>query len=106
MKVEILAFSDCPNLEAAKALVTQTLLTQGAEAQISITILQESEVRSAPNFAGSPTILVNGRDVEPASPTGFSCRLYAKGQGVPALESVARAISRAREEEGSCRKQL
>jgi hypothetical protein len=51
-------------------------------------------------FPGSPTIRVNGRnvDVNPQSSYGLACRLYSNGTGVPTLEALRRAIAGAGEE--------
>ena len=50
---------------------------------------------------GSPTVRVNGRDVEPNAiiVPGLACRLYANGLGVPSEEMVRAAISEAKRRE-------
>ncbi len=52
-------------------------------------------------FSGSPTIRVDGEDVEPdqsISP-GLKCRLYANLSGVPSEEMLRLAFSRAKQKD-------
>jgi hypothetical protein len=63
-----------------------------------------SEVAAkALEFPGSPTIRVNGTDVEPnhKNATGLACRLYANSGGVRSEEMLRLAFSRARQREGA-----
>lgn len=54
---------------------------------------------------GSPTILVNGKDISGAAPSGGAdcCRLYRSGDGrlagVPEVRELTRALMEARESE-------
>jgi hypothetical protein len=52
-------------------------------------------------FPGSPTIRVDGEDVEPdqTSAPGLKCRLYASLSGVPSEEMLRLAVSRAKKRE-------
>jgi len=95
LKIQILTIAGCPNAAAATAAVRIALQLAGAQA-----IIQEITVGSAevPGFAGSPTILVNGRDVEPAIRCdGPGCRIYSNpdNAGIPALQSIQVAIESA-----------
>ena len=51
-------------------------------------------------FPGSPTIRVNGHDVEPQSEStaafGLMCRLYSDGSGAPSQQRLRAAIEKAR----------
>ena len=52
-------------------------------------------------FPGSPTIRINGKDVEPQSEQfaafGLMCRLYSDGSGVPSKQQLGAAIEKARD---------
>ena len=52
-------------------------------------------------FPGSPTIRVDGEDVEPDQTItpGLKCRLYANLSGVPSEEMLRLALSRAKQKE-------
>jgi hypothetical protein len=57
-----------------------------------------SEVEAARlNFPGSPTIRVDGEDVERGATNtfGLACRLYADGNGVPSEDTLRSAVLRA-----------
>jgi hypothetical protein len=91
MSIQVLYFEGCPNYESAVDLVRSLA---GNEAIETIEIrTQEEAVRR--RFLGSPTILVDGVDVEPGARTridfGFTCRTY-DGGGVPSRQHIASAI--------------
>jgi nicotinate-nucleotide pyrophosphorylase len=104
MTVEILYFSDCPNHVAAVDRVREVLQQEGAHAE-----LVEVEVKDAPaaqraGFLGSPTIRVDGQDVEPtaraARAFGVMCRIYADGgqrTRVPPADWIRAAVREAKE---------
>lgn len=50
-------------------------------------------------FPGSPTIRINGRDIEPQETAsyGLMCRLYTDGSGAPSHQRLRDAIRRARD---------
>ena len=61
-----------------------------------IAVTEESVARSL-RFGGSPTVRVNGQDVEKAQEqTALACRLYSGGEGLPSEESLRRALLAAR----------
>jgi hypothetical protein len=99
MKVEILYVAGCPNLAPARELVAHALEQHGVRAEVQAVLVSGDAALGHGGFAGSPTILVNGSDVEPAPPAGMACRIYAGGKGVPPVEAILRAIERARAEE-------
>jgi hypothetical protein len=72
----------CPVLEEAK------------QAEIRSVPISSEDQAKALLFPGSPTIRVNGKDVEPGktSAPGLACRLYADRSGVPSEEVLRLAI--------------
>ncbi len=102
MKVEILYVAGCPHLAPARELVEQLLAERGRKVRIQSIEVGQQEAGTVRGFAGSPTVLVNGRDVEPGAPAGMACRIYAGGAGVPSREACARAIEQAIKAEGAC----
>ncbi len=98
MQVQVLYFTGCPNHKPAVDLARQV----AAELDLAVQV-QEVEVSSgddvtALRFLGSPTIQVEGLDVEPGARLrtdyGFSCRMY-DGRGLPLRETVAEALAEA-----------
>ncbi|MFI5323348.1 MAG: hypothetical protein ACHQ6U_07415 [Thermodesulfobacteriota bacterium] len=99
MKIELVYDSGCPNVERARENLRLALEQAGME-----TGWQEWE-RGAPDMPshlrhyGSPTILVNGKDIIANMPDSQSesCRLYldmnGQLQGVPPVEAIVKAIT-------------
>jgi hypothetical protein len=99
MRVELLHIPDCPNYQVAARLLREILHEHGLPekiAEVSVTDFTQAEVLA---FPGSPTIRVNGKDVDPTFPDqdyrGLSCRTYivdGKRQGVPSRAMISLAI--------------
>ena len=98
MRVRVLYFDGCPNRDSTIDVVR---LAVGA-ARVG-TAVETVEVRTAEEairlrFLGSPTVQIDGIDVDPAARarTDFSlaCRLYG-ASGVPPAELIADAIREA-----------
>ena len=85
-RVEILYFDECPNHEAARALVERVAGELELEPEIDLVKVPDPDAASELRFLGSPTVRVNGRDVEPgAEERGdfvFSCRVYRGEHGL------------------------
>ncbi len=95
-RIEVLVSPGCPHAPPAIELAKEvcgSLCPAAVVATVSITT--EAEARSA-DFAGSPTIRVDGRDIEPASgsPGVLACRVYEGGSGVPARWKLEAAVLR------------
>jgi hypothetical protein len=79
-RVEILYFEGCPNYEEAKALVERVAAQVGVEPEIGVVKVRDTEEAIRLRFLGSPTIRIEGRDVEPDAEkrTDFvlACRVY------------------------------
>lgn len=83
MKVEVFYFEGCPNHKPAVERVKSVMKAQGITANVTQIEVPDAEAAKAVGFLGSPTIRVNGLDVDPASRSvtgaGFACRCYAGG---------------------------
>ncbi len=82
--VDVLYFAGCPNHEPARALVEQIAAELKLQPQIRLIEVPDAEAALELRFLGSPTIRVDGRDVEPGADRrhdfAFSCRIY-RGEG-------------------------
>ena len=65
MKVELLWFEDCPNHALAETMLREVLADAHIEAEIERIEVPDEATGNATVFPGSPTIRINGRDVEP-----------------------------------------
>jgi hypothetical protein len=102
MKIEVLYVPNCPNHAAAVERLRAILSPESFQAHVDEVLVGDAPMAQALRFPGSPTIRVNGRDVEPQTePTSFGimCRLYSNGSGVPSQHILLAAIEKARSAE-------
>ena len=89
MKVELLWFEDCPNHEDAEHMLAEVLAEYSVRDPIRRIEVPDLESGRRVMFPGSPTIRINGTDVEPGwQPSDdFTprCRLYATSEGLRGL---------------------
>ncbi len=85
MKVEVLYFEGCPNHAPATELVREALRKEGKRADVLEVEVHTPEQAQSLGFLGSPSIRINGVDVEPearlAKTFGFGCRTYFNENG-------------------------
>lgn len=102
MIVEVLYFEGCPNHVHAGALVEEILSELDISAEIRFVEVTDEANAQAMRFLGSPTVRVDGVDVDQSSAKvdhfGFMCRLYRQGgssSGVPPREIIESALATA-----------
>jgi hypothetical protein len=85
-QVDILYFEGCPNYEPTRALIERLARQLRVEPEIELVEVADPEAAVALRFLGSPTVRVNGVDVEPGAEErrdfAFSCRIY-RSEGAP-----------------------
>ena len=102
MRVEVLYVADCPSHARAVAMLAAVLAEEGIAPEIRQVLVRDETMARELTFRGSPTIRIDGRDVEgePSSPATFAvcCRLYRGSPqvGVPPVAMVRRAVREAR----------
>lgn len=93
MKVEVLYFDGCPNHEALLPRLRELLQSSDANADIELMRVEDAEVAERERFLGSPTVRVDGEDVEPGaaerSDFGLKCRLFATPDGLRGMPADA-----------------
>ena len=99
MKVELIYEAGCPNVAETRANLAQAFAAAHLEAKW---IEWEQSAAASPAYAaffGSPTVLVEGRDVageNPGEPISC-CRLYPSAEGrytmAPSVELITAAFS-------------
>lgn len=104
MRIEILAREDCPNRGMAISVVERVVDETGVPAEIEVVDVASEDEAHALRLLGSPTVLVDGRDVDPgpaaAADAEFSLddRLYRTERGLsgwPEPQWVRDALLRA-----------
>ena len=99
----MLFFDGCPNHEALPPHLRALLNAAGAEdTEIALVHVEDTDTAEAERFLGSPTVRIDGQDVEPGANQrtdfGLKCRLYSTPEGLrgtPADEWLLRALERA-----------
>jgi hypothetical protein len=101
MRIEILYVPGCPNYQPTVERVRAVLSSEAVKTGIlGIPVTTEVEAKAL-SFPGSPTVRVNGEDVElrPTSVPSLACRLLCKSKWRP-LRGVAAESDFRRESEG------
>jgi hypothetical protein len=100
--IEVLYAQDCPHYRETSALVDRVRAELGIEAELRTTLIVGQAAAQQARFAGSPTVRVDGRDVEPGSEPAtesvLGCRLYRlehRFAGQPEERWVREALQRA-----------
>jgi hypothetical protein len=87
--VELLWFSDCPNRTAARALLEEVIEDVAPGTTIRDIDATDPTIAADVHFPGSPTIRVDGRDVDAGyvDPGDYTprCRLYRTSNGLGVL---------------------
>ena len=95
MMIEILYFEGCPNLGPTLELAREVVGELGLDTAIREVRVETPEEATRKRFIGSPSVRVNGKDIEPEARerTDFtlSCRIYSGG-GVPPRELLKAAL--------------
>jgi arsenate reductase len=101
MRVEVLVFEGCSHAGEAMALVREAASRLAPGASVDRVEVDTPEKAAALGFLGSPSVRVNGEDIERRSSSrgALCCRTYA-GEGVPPGWMVEAAILRALQPEG------
>lgn len=85
-RVEILYFDGCPNHEATRTLVEQAAAQLSIEPQMELVRVDDANSAAELRFLGSPTVRVDGHDVEPGAEERrefvFACRVYRSERGL------------------------
>ncbi len=78
--IEVLYVQDCPHYPGTLALVERVRAELGVDAELRTSLIIDQAAADQALFAGSPTVRVDGRDVEPGSEPAteyiVACRLY------------------------------
>lgn len=107
MMIEVLGFKGCPNFAPAVQRTRAAMRHFGIEADISTIDVRDNEAADQVCFLGSPSVRVNGLDVEREARAlvdfGFGCRTYVvngERQGLPPQAWIETAIREAIQNEG------
>lgn len=99
IQIEVLHFEDCPNHLPTMERINAVLLEEGCCAEVREVLVPDVDTAQRVSFLGSPTVRVNGVDIEPVAldrkDFGLMCRRYTGG--VPSHELIRAAVRSASE---------
>lgn len=97
--VEVLYFAGCPNAQTTRALVEDVATELGVTIDLRLSEVESGEIAQV-RFLGSPSVRVNGHDVEPGADERdtfiFGCRVYRTEHGLsgqPSREWLKTALA-------------
>jgi hypothetical protein len=103
MTVEVLYFEGCPNHERLLPRLRDLLDELAPNAELVLRQIETVDQAERERFLGSPTVRVDGLDVDPGASTrrdyGLECRLYRTSQGaspLPPESWIEQALARSR----------
>ena len=103
--IELFYFDDCPSWERALENLEEAMRLEGVNIPIQKVLVTSSEDAKTKRFLGSPTIRIDGVDLDgpEADKREFmlGCRIYPEGDqtvGWPSVDAIRRAIKRAQEQ--------
>jgi hypothetical protein len=102
MRIELLYFDGCPSYERLVPRLRELVANAGLADDVEVRRVESPEAAIAERFLGSPTVRVDGVDVELEASArddfGLKCRLYSTADGLrgtPPEEWVTRALNAA-----------
>ena len=99
MDIELLYFDGCATWRDTLADLRALLAEAGRDDEVRLVKVDTQDAAERLRFLGSPTVRVDGRDVEsgiPAEGYGMECRIYwvdGRAAGSPPREWLARALA-------------
>jgi hypothetical protein len=100
MSVELYFWEGCPSYPEAKELLQEVLDARGIRVPIEMREVRTHEQATELAFPGSPTIRIDGRDVDPSGaeePPALAFRVYRLPDGrvspIPSRQQLEEALS-------------
>jgi hypothetical protein len=98
-KIELYWWEGCPSHPEALALLESVLAERGIDLEVELHEVRSDEEAVELGFPGSPTIRIDGRDIDPVgarSRPALNCRIYLQPDGrvspVPSREQLEEAL--------------
>ncbi len=104
--IELFYLGGCPSWERALHNLEEALRVEKLNVPVSKVLVQSDEEAQKMRFLGSPTIRIDGVDLEGADadtrPYMLGCRIYPEGDqtiGWPSVEMIRRVLQREPEQQ-------
>jgi hypothetical protein len=86
MKIELLYFDGCPSYAELLPRLRDLLASEAIEEEVELRRIETPEDAEHERFLGSPTVRIDGQDVDPTAKDreefGLECRLYRTEKGL------------------------
>ena len=96
MNIEVFYFDGCPNVAPTVDRLKRVLAEEGLCHPITLVRVGDPAVAQSAEFLGSPTVRINGIDIEPSARSrtdcGMMCRRY-DDDGAPSEAVIRSAIA-------------
>lgn len=97
MEIVLQYFDSCPNWRVAESRVKSIIEQNDLDVNLTYQRIETPEDAERYRFAGSPTVLIDGRDPFASQPAqvGLACRTYLTGSGPaesPSVEQLEQAL--------------
>jgi hypothetical protein len=93
LKLELQYFEECPNHMKMSNNINEATKSLEDKIEIINVLVEDEETAKKVSFRGSPTLLINGEDIEgiPApEEAALACRFYANG--IPSSDEIRKII--------------
>jgi hypothetical protein len=108
MRVDVLVLDGCPNIEATLERARSAIAASNTEADLQLIRVADDDEAKRLGFLGSPTVRVDGADVDPGAAArddfGMQCRIYSvdgRFERAPLVDWIIGALKR-KVSEGEC----
>jgi hypothetical protein len=100
VEIDVLYWAGCPSHPEALDLLEDVLAERGVEASVVLREITSQVEAERERFPGSPTIRVDGRDVDPTGADArpaLTCRIYQLPDGrvspIPSRQALEEALA-------------
>jgi hypothetical protein len=98
LTIDLLYFEGCPSYRQAWNDILDVLVEEKIDASVRLIAVEDMDRAQELRFAGSPTIKINGRDLEGYQGDGvMACRVYKEndGKGWPSKDLLRHGVAKA-----------
>ena len=98
MRVSFLYYEDCPSYDLALERLREVMDEEGIPNKVEVIKVESEEQARKLRFVGSPTICVDGQDIDPPSDSRYAltCRAYRLADDrispLPSKDMIRRAF--------------
>jgi hypothetical protein len=98
MRVSFLYYEECPSHDLALERLREVMAEEGISREVEVFKVETEDQARELRFVGSPTILVDGQDIDPPIDTRYilTCRAYGLEDGrispLPSKDMIRRAL--------------